>query len=350
MTQNSTTAPASTAAPDRRFCIAPMMDWTTRDFRYFARGLTRHALLYTEMVTTGALIHGDTPRFLRYSAEEHPLALQLGGSDPKELAHCAALAEEYGFAEVNLNVGCPSDRVQNNLMGACLMAYPEKVAEGVAAMQQACDLPVTVKHRIGIDGRDSYEQLRDFVGTVADAGCRHFIVHGRIAILEGLSPKENRDVPPLKYDTVYKLKRDFPQLEIIINGGLKSLEDCQSQLAHVDGVMVGREAYQRPWMLAEVDRLFYPELAGHSQPLTRHQAVERLFPYIEQRLRDDGVKLSTVTRHILGIFHGCPGGRQFRRILSEQGHKTSAGPEVLEQALARIPRDDDLPQALADSA
>lgn len=324
-------------SPDRRFCIAPMMDWTTQDYRYFARGLTRHALLYTEMVTTGALIHGDTPRFLRYSPQEHPLALQLGGSDPGELAHCAALAQQYDFAEVNLNVGCPSDRVQNNLMGACLMAYPEKVAEAVRAMKQACDIPVTVKHRIGIDGRDSYGQLQDFVGTVAEAGCAHFIVHGRIAILQGLSPKENRDVPPLKYDTVYQLKRDFPDLEIIINGGLKTLADCQQQLNHVDGVMVGREAYQRPWMLAGVDALFYPQLPGHEQPLSRHQAVLRLLPYIEQRMRQDGVRLSTITRHILGIFHGCPGGRQFRRLLSEQGHLPGSGPEVLERALAQVP-------------
>ncbi|MDX1589971.1 MAG: tRNA dihydrouridine(20/20a) synthase DusA [Oleiphilaceae bacterium] len=336
--------------PDRRFCVAPMMDWTTRDYRYFARGLTRHALLYTEMVTTGALIHGDTPRFLRYHDAEHPLALQLGGSDPGELAHCAALAREYGFAEVNLNVGCPSDRVQNNLMGACLMAHPDKVAEGVRAMQQACDLPVTVKHRIGIDGRDSYAQLRDFVGTVADAGCRHFIVHARIAILQGLSPKQNRDVPPLHYPSVHQLKRDFPQLEVIINGGFKSLQDCQSQLDYVDGVMVGREAYQRPWMLSEVDRLLYPDRPGIARPLSRHQAVERLLPYIEQRLSHDGVRLSTVTRHILGIFHGCPGGRQFRRILSEQGHQSGAGPEVLERALACVPRDSEAPLTEAGNA
>ncbi|TVP57223.1 MAG: tRNA dihydrouridine(20/20a) synthase DusA [Halomonadaceae bacterium] len=331
------TEPALPHSPDRRFCIAPMMDWTTQDYRYFARGLTRHALLYTEMVTTGALIHGDTPRFLRYSPQEQPLALQLGGSDPGELAHCAALAQDYGFAEVNLNVGCPSDRVQNNLMGACLMAYPEKVAEAVRAMKQACDIPVTVKHRIGINGRDSYAQLQDFVATVAQAGCQQFIVHGRIAILQGLSPKENRDIPPLNYPRVYQLKQDFPELEIIINGGLKTLTDCQQQLAHVDGVMVGREAYQRPWMLAEVDALFYPELPGHEVPLTRHQAVERLLPYIEQRMSQEGVRLSTITRHILGIFHGCPGGRQFRRLLSEQGHLPGAGPEVLERALARVP-------------
>jgi len=336
MSQDSLLPAADASEPDRRFSVAPMMDWTTRDYRYFARGLSRHALLYTEMVTTGALIHGETARFLRYSPEEHPLALQLGGSDARELAHCAALAEDYGFAEVNLNVGCPSDRVQNNMIGACLMAHPRVVSEGVRAMKESAAIPVTVKHRIGIDGRESYAELRDFVGTVAEGGCRTFIVHGRIAVLEGLSPKQNRDIPPLQYDKVYQLKQDFPDLEIILNGGLKTLEDCLDQLNHVDGVMVGREAYQRPWLLSEVDQAFYPDRPQATAPLSRHDAVRRLFPYIEERL-EDGVRLSTVTRHILGIFHGCPGGRQFRRVLSEQGHRPDAGLEVLEAALAQVP-------------
>ncbi len=327
--------------PDRRFSVAPMMDCTTADYRFFARGLTRNALLYTEMVTTGALIHGDRDRFLRYDACEHPLALQLGGSTPSELAECARMAGDYGFDEVNLNVGCPSDRVQNNLIGACLMARPELVAESVAAMREATPIPVTVKHRIGIDGRESYEELAEFVRQVADAGCRTFIVHARIAILAGLSPKENRDVPPLRYEDVHRLKHDFPQLEIIINGGLTTLDQCQQQLHHVDGVMVGREAYHRPWMLADVDARLYPERAP--APITsRRQAVERLFPHIERRL-EEGAPLQVITRHIMNIFHGCPGGRRFRRHLSENAHRSSAGLEVLREALAMVPEEDSLP-------
>ncbi len=327
--------------PDRRFSVAPMMDCTTADYRFFARGLTRNALLYTEMVTTGALIHGDRDRFLRYDACEHPLALQLGGSNPSELASCARIAGDSGFDEVNLNVGCPSDRVQNNLIGACLMARPELVAECVKAMRAATDIPVTVKHRIGIDGRESYEELADFVRRVADAGCRTFIVHARIAILAGLSPKQNRDVPPLRYDDVYRLKQDFPELEIIINGGLTSLEQCQEQLHHVDGVMVGREAYHRPWMLSGVDASFYPALEP-APTLTRRQAVERIFPYIEQRLAE-GAPLMVVTRHIMNIFHGCPGGRRFRRHLSENAHSSGAGLDVLREALAMVPEEDSIP-------
>ena len=224
--------------PNRRFSVAPMMDWTDRHYRYFARLISRHALLYTEMVTTGAILHGDRARYLGYDVAEQPLALQLGGSNPQELAECAALAEAAGYAEVNLNVGCPSDRVQNNMIGACLMAHPELVADCVRAMRDACAVPVTVKHRIGINGRDSYEQLSDFVSTVHAAGCTSFTVHARIAILEGLSPKENREIPPLKYEVVHQLKQDFPQLEIILNGGLTDLAVMQAELAHVDGVMV----------------------------------------------------------------------------------------------------------------
>ncbi len=321
--------------PSRRFSIAPMMDCTTRDFRYFARGLTRHALLYTEMVTTGALIHGDRARFLSHDPAEHPLALQLGGSEPSELAQCARFAEQSGFAEVNLNVGCPSDRVQNNMIGACLMAHPERVAAGVRAMKEASDLPITVKHRIGIDGRDSWSELTDFVGTIAEAGCRTFIVHARIAILEGLSPKQNRDVPPLRYEVVHRLKETFPELEIILNGGIQSLDEARAQLAHVDGVMVGREAYQRPWMLSDVDPEFYGTNAPNSAA-SRHQAVERLLPYIEQRMIE-GVPLQAITRHIMNIFHGCPGGRRFRRHLSENAHKPTADVQTVEDALKRVP-------------
>ncbi|HCR46195.1 MAG TPA: tRNA dihydrouridine(20/20a) synthase DusA, partial [Marinobacter hydrocarbonoclasticus] len=265
-----------------------MMDWTTPHFRYLARILSRRALLYTEMVTTGALIHGDTERFLRHDASEYPLALQLGGSDANELAHCARLAQQFGFSEVNLNVGCPSDRVQNNMIGACLMGHPDKVAEGVAAMIEATDLPVTVKHRIGINGRESWDELCEFIETVAAAGCKTFIVHARIAVLEGLSPKENRDIPPLKYDWVYRLKQAYPHLEIIINGGIKTFEDCHEHLAHTDGVMLGREAYHNPWLLAEVDT----ELFGEPPAVTsRHEALRAMFPFIQQEL-DRGAYLT----------------------------------------------------------
>lgn len=322
----------SVPGPSRRFCVAPMMDWTTPHFRYLARLLSRHTLLYTEMVTTGALIHGDTDRFLRHDELEYPLALQLGGSDAGELAHCARLAQQYGFDEVNLNVGCPSDRVQNNMIGACLMGHPAKVAEGVSAMIEATELPVTVKHRIGINGRDSWEELCEFVETVAAAGCQTFIVHARIAILEGLSPKENRDIPPLKYDWVYRLKQQYPKLEIIINGGIKTFEECHHHLAHTDGVMLGREAYHNPWMLAGVDPAFFGEAAPVA---SRQEALRAMFPFIQQEL-DRGVYLTHITRHIMGLFLGMPGGRQFRRHLSENANKPGSGLEVIEQALAKI--------------
>jgi tRNA-dihydrouridine synthase A len=323
------------AEPSRRFCVAPMMDWTTLHYRALARALSRHALLYTEMVTTGALIHGDTRRFLRHNPEEYPLALQLGGSDPKELAHCAVLAEQAGYSEVNLNIGCPSDRVQNNMIGACLMAHPELVAEGVKAMVDATALPVTVKHRIGINGRESWDDLCEFIEKVAAAGCRTFIVHARIAVLEGLSPKENRDVPPLKYDWVYQLKARYPQLEIIINGGIKTFGECHEHLGHTDGVMLGREAYHNPWLLAGVDTEFF----GTPAPVTnRHEALRSLFPFIEAELAR-GVYLGHMSRHLLGLFHGRKGGRQFRRHISENAHTPGAGLEVIEAAMARVPED-----------
>jgi len=322
----------SPAPLSHRFCVAPMMDWTTRHYRYLARILSRRALLYTEMVTTGALIHGDTARFLQHDPLEYPLALQLGGSDPDELARCAALAEEYGFNEVNLNVGCPSDRVQNNMIGACLMGHPEKVADGVRSMIAATSLPVTVKHRIGIDGRESWEDLCHFMETVAAAGCRTFIVHARIAVLEGLSPKENRDIPPLKYPWVYDLKARYPELEIIINGGIKTFEECHQHLEHTDGVMLGREAYHNPWLLAGVD----PELFGEEPSVSsRHDALRAMLPFIEAEL-ERGVYLSHITRHIMGLFHGQPGGRQFRRHISENAHRPGSGIEVVLDALAKV--------------
>ncbi|WP_404369363.1 tRNA dihydrouridine(20/20a) synthase DusA [Marinobacter sp.] len=310
-----------------------MMDWTTTHYRHMARCLSRHALLYTEMVTTGALIHGDTQRFLRHQPQEYPLALQLGGSDPKELAHCAALAESAGYSEVNLNVGCPSDRVQNNMIGACLMGHPDLVAEGVKAMIEATDLPVTVKHRIGINGRDSWDELCEFVEKVSEAGCRTFVVHARIAVLEGLSPKENRDVPPLKYDWVYQLKARYPHLEIIINGGIKTFEECHEHLRHTDGVMLGREAYHNPWLLAGVDAEFF----GQAGPaVSRHDALRAMYPFIESELAR-GVYLGHMSRHLLGLFHSCKGGRQFRRHISENAHRPGAGLEVIEDAMTLVP-------------
>ena len=319
--------------PVRRFCVAPMMDWTDRHYRYFARLISKEAILYTEMVTTGALIYGDKERHLQYSSEEHPVALQLGGSNPDELAKCAALAEEYGYKEVNLNAGCPSDRVQNNMIGACLMGHAELVKNCLSAMSEACSLPITVKHRIGIDDFDSYAFLSDFVGTVKESGCKTFIVHARKAHLQGLSPKENREIPPLIYDYVYALKKDYPTSEIIINGGIKTIEECLTHLQNVDGVMVGREAYQNPWLLADVDSMIYAKKANS---LSRHELVRQLYPYIDDQLRK-GQKLSYITRHILGIFSSRPGGKRFRRYLSENAHKENANISTLEEALLCVP-------------
>ncbi|MBS3805583.1 MAG: tRNA dihydrouridine(20/20a) synthase DusA [Oleiphilaceae bacterium] len=334
--QNITGAPVNTGSePSRRFCVAPMMDWTTMHYRALARALSRHALLYTEMVTTGALIHGDTRRFLRHDPQEYPLALQLGGSDPGELAYCAALAEQAGYSEVNLNIGCPSDRVQNNMIGACLMAHPDVVAAGVKAMIEATAVPVTVKHRIGIDGRESWDDLCEFIEKVAAAGCRTFIVHARIAVLEGLSPKQNRDVPPLKYDWVYQLKARYPQLEIIINGGIKTFAECHEHLGRTDGVMLGREAYHNPWLLAGVDSEFFD---APGPVASRHGALRTLFPFIEAEL-SRGVYLGHMSRHLLGLFHGCEGGRRFRRHISENAHAPGAGLEVIETAMAHVPEE-----------
>ncbi|WP_420170425.1 tRNA dihydrouridine(20/20a) synthase DusA [Pseudomonas alloputida] len=313
----------------RRFSVAPMMDWTDRHCRFFLRLLSRQTLLYTEMVTTGALLHNDAHRFLRHDASEHPLALQLGGSVPADLAACARLAEEAGYDEVNLNVGCPSDRVQNNMIGACLMAHPALVADCVKAMRDAVSTPVTVKHRIGINGRDSYAELSDFVGQVREAGCRSFTVHARIAILEGLSPKENREIPPLRYDIAAQLKRDFPDLEIVLNGGIKTLDECQAHLETFDGVMLGREAYHNPYLLAEVDQ----QLFGSDAPVvSRSEALAQLRPYIVTHMESGGA-MHHVTRHILGLAQGFKGARRFRQLLSADIHRAAQPLAVFDQAV-----------------
>lgn len=306
-----------------------MLDWTDRHCRYLLRRISRHALLYTEMVTTGAILHGRHSRHLHHDATEHPLALQLGGSDPAELAECARIGAEFGFDEINLNVGCPSDRVQSGRFGACLMAEPELVAECMAAMQQAVDIPVTVKTRIGIDDKDSYAELAGFVGTVASAGCTTFIIHARKAYLKGLSPKENRTVPPLKYEYAWQLKTDFPQLTIVVNGGITDLDAAALQLQHVDGVMLGRAAYHDPYLLADVDRRFFAD--PHPVP-SRVQVVEAMLPYIEREL-SGGASLKQITRHMLGLFQGMPGARHWRRHLSQYAVRPEAGTDVVRQAL-----------------
>jgi tRNA-dihydrouridine synthase A len=318
--------------PDHRLCIAPMLDWTDRHCRYFLRQITRHTLLYTEMITTGALIHREPARFLDYHPAEHPLALQIGGSDPAELAICSRLADEWAYDEVNLNVGCPSDRVQSGRFGACLMAEPPLVADCVAAMSQATRRPVTVKHRIGIDDMDSYDALARFVDSVALAGCSTFIVHARKAWLHGLSPKENREIPPLRYQMVHQLKHDFPHLEFVINGGFKTLAQAQEQLARLDGVMIGREAYQNPWMLIDADSRIFGDT---TDVVARKQLVHRMLPYIEEQ-RAAGVPLHKITRHMLGLFQGQRGARAWRRFLSERAHRPGSGPELLTAALALL--------------
>ncbi|WP_119287339.1 tRNA dihydrouridine(20/20a) synthase DusA [Azohydromonas sediminis] len=303
------------AAPSPwRLAVAPMMEWTDRHCRHFHRLLTRRTRLYTEMVTTGALVHGDVARHLDFDPIEHPVALQLGGSDPAELAHGARLAQRWGYDEVNLNCGCPSERVQHGAFGACLMAEPALVAQGVRAMRDACDLPVTVKHRIGIDRVESYDFVRDFVGTVADAGCAVFIVHARNAWLQGLSPKQNREVPPLRYEVVYRLKRDFPALTIVLNGGVTDDAQIEAHLQHVDGVMVGREAYHHPWRLAGWDARFFGE-AGPA-PADR-DAVERQMVEYMTRQAAAGVPWPHVARHMLGLMNGVPGARRWRQVWSD---------------------------------
>jgi len=317
---------------DRRLAVAPMMSHTDRHCRYLLRLISRRTLLYTEMVTTGALLHGDRARFLDYDAAEHPLALQLGGSEPDELAQCAAIAQAWGYDEVNLNIGCPSDRVQSGRFGACLMAEPQRVAAGVAAMRAVCDIPVTVKTRIGIDNRDSYSDLQAFIEPVREAGCDIFIVHARKAWLSGLSPKENRTRPPLHYERVHQLKRDYPDLTIVINGGIESLDEARTQLNDVDGVMVGRAAYNNPYMLAAADRLIFGESVETPE---RHTIADHFRQYVETRIRH-GDRLHDMTRHVMGLYQGQPGARAFRRVLSEQGQRGNAGVEVLENALSHV--------------
>ena len=308
------------------------MDWTDRHQRVFMRGVTRHALLYTEMVTMNAVLLGDRARVLGYSEVEKPLALQLGGDDPIKLAECARIAEDWGYDEVNLNVGCPSARVQSGNFGACLMAQPELVAACVAAMRAAVNIPVTVKHRTGIDNLDSFALLTKFVGTVADAGAARFSVHARKAWLSGLSPKENRTVPPLRYEMVYRLKEVFLGLELELNGGVKTLEDVQLHLEHIDAVMLGRAAYETPYALAQADTRFY----GAEHVPTRLEVAEAMLPYVEAQLSQDA-PLNSMTRHMLGLFAGQPGARAWRRHISENAHKPGAGAEVVSDALRWVP-------------
>ena len=302
-----------------RLCVAPMMDWTDRHCRYFLRQVSSSAHLYTEMITTGALIHGDVHRHLEFSEEEHPVAVQLGGSEPAELASCAKLAEGYGYDEVNLNLGCPSERVQKGAFGACLMAEPALVAECVAAIREKVKLPVTIKHRTGIDAVEDYSFLRDFVEAVSGAGCRTFIVHARNAILKGLSPKDNREIPPLKHDYVYRLKQDFPELEIVINGGITSKSEIAEHLARVDGVMLGRAAYHDPWLLADAGK-------------TRAAVVRVMFDYSTREIAK-GTSLRAIARHMLGLYHGCPRARIWRRMLSDAESLRKNDPELLLRAL-----------------
>src|SRR3954447_4809616 len=315
-----------------RFCIAPMMDWTDRHCRVFHRHLTRRSLLYTEMLTTGAIIHGDRERLLGFDAIEHPVALQLGGSVPRGLALAARIGEDFGYDEINLNVGCPSDRVKDGRFGACLMAEPELVAACVDAMKRAVAVPVTVKCRIGIDDQDPELALDNLAHAVVDSGCDALIVHARKAWLSGLSPKENRDIPPLDYDRVYRLKRAMPDVPVIINGGILSIDEARAHLAHVDGVMLGRAAYQEPWRLLSVDNDIFGDTALHA---TMQDALEAMERYIEQQLAR-GTRLHAVTRHFVGAFHAVPGARAFRRHLAEQGVKPGAGSSVLRDAVEKV--------------
>lgn len=316
----------------RRLSVAPMMDRTDRHCRYFLRLMSRRVLLYAEMITTGAVLHGDRKRLLGFDPAEHPIALQLGGADPEALAECARIAEAFGYDEVNLNLGCPSDRVQSARFGACLMAEPELVARGLRAMIAAVRVPVTVKTRIGIDGRDSYGELNGFVRRLADAGCRSFAVHARMAWLQGLSPKENREIPPLRWEMVHRLKADNPTLEIVLNGGVENLDQAQAQLAYVDGVMIGRAVYDDPYMLRDADRRFFGD---QRRVPSRQDVIEGLLPYVEREL-ERGTPLHRITRHVLGLFQGIPGAKAWRRILSAEAHRAGAGIEVIGEAASHI--------------
>jgi tRNA-dihydrouridine synthase A len=320
----------------RLLSVAPMMDWTDRHCRVFHRQITRHTWLYTEMVTTGALVYGDVERHLRFNDEEHPVALQLGGSDPADLAKSAKLGQEWGYDEVNLNCGCPSERVQKGAFGACLMAEPKLVADCVKAMRDTVSIDVTVKHRIGIDKEENYDFVRDFVGTVAEAGCTTFIVHARNAILKGLSPKENREIPPLRYEVAYQLKREFPDLEIIINGGIKTSDEIALHLEHVDGVMLGREAYHNPYQMADYDARFYGDLSAVK---SRDEVLQAMIPYIQAELErhgSRGLKLNSITRHMLGLMAGLPGARGFRQTMSDPKKLGAGDARLLLEAAARM--------------
>ena len=309
--------------------VAPMLDWTDKHCRYFHRLLSKNALLYTEMVTTGALIHGDVARHLRFNAQEHPVALQLGGSDAGDLAHCAKLGQEWGYDEINLNCGCPSERVQRGSFGACLMAEPQLVADCVKAMVDVVDVPVTVKHRIGIDKTESYEFVRDFVGTVSEAGCKVFIVHARNAWLKGLSPKANREVPPLRYELVHRLKQEFPHLTIAINGGIASNALAAEQLQQVDGVMIGREAYHNPWILSEWDSMFY---GAAPSDITRETVEQQMVEYMARQAAEHGTPWSHIARHMLGLRHGMPGSRHWRQVWSDHHLKHEPAHVVMAHA------------------
>ena len=310
-----------------------MMDWTDRHCRYFHRLLSRHALLYTEMVTTGALVHGDVERHLRFNADEHPVALQLGGSEPNDLAHCAKLGEQWGYSEINLNCGCPSERVQRGSFGACLMAEPQGVADCVKAMADSVSIPVTVKHRIGIDKGESYEFVRDFVGTVSQAGCNTFIVHARNAWLKGLSPKENREVPPLNYEMVYRLKKDFPELTIAINGGITSNAQIADELQHVDGVMIGREAYHNPWVMTDWDEAFFGAAVSTA---TRESIEAQMCDYMAAQFAMHGTPWSAIARHMLGLRHGMAGSRRWRQVWSDHRLKTLHPRDVMALAHGEV--------------
>ncbi len=330
--------PAAYARPSPwRLSVAPMMDWTDRHCRYFHRLLTRQTLLYTEMVTTGALMHGSVQRHLRFNAEEHPVALQLGGSEPTDLAAAARLGEQWGYDEINLNCGCPSDRVQRGAFGACLMAEPALVADGVKAMVDAVSVPVTVKHRIGIDKTESYAFVRDFVGTVSEAGCSVFMVHARNAWLQGLSPKENREVPPLRYELAYRLKRDFPHLTIGVNGGIATNEQIAAHLAHVDGVMVGREAYHHPWLMTSWDERFF---GASPSGVTRDAVEEQMVAYMERAHAEDGCPWYAIARHMLGLRHGLRGARLWRQVWSDHRLKPLPPREVWAMARAHVAPED----------
>ncbi|NJM45956.1 MAG: tRNA dihydrouridine(20/20a) synthase DusA [Alkalinema sp. RU_4_3] len=321
--------------PNYPLSVAPMMDRTDRHFRYFMRQISRQTLLYTEMVTAQAIKFGDLEKLLGFSPEEGPIVLQVGGDNPTELANCARLAESLGYNEINLNVGCPSSRVQDGNFGACLMLDPDRVADCISAMKAATRIPVTVKHRIGVDEQDSYESMAKFVTTVAAAGCDRFSVHARKAWLQGLSPKENRDIPPLRYEDVHRLKREYSQIWIEINGGFLTLEQAKPQLLEVDAVMIGRAAYDNPYLFSEADHDFY---RSPNEPLTRHEVVESMYPYIEEWTQHRGTKLHTITRHMLQLFAGQPGSRQWKRILTEGASKPGAGVALVQEALSQVAR------------